>query len=355
MPSFSAFRKYQKKHPHYIVRFLSDICHIRWWLMCGQKVVVLTAESGGLGDYLWFRSYFEAIREHYSPQKCRIIVIGMVQWGPFVYEIDSDTSRNHFDIYRAFESPDNPLKVEAVFFRLFRADVYVDFRERHLTNLVKSKEYYSGKGCKDTKEYYETANNKVISQWFPLQDSFRHRPPLLPVRDISKASALENPYVVVTEKGNTQGRLTDEQTITIVQSILSQGLNIFFNGDYKRLINILSEHNINISSSQIIDGYTYSLIEYPTIVNNCKYVVTVNTFVYHLAIQLEKPCIVMSVNEYESVKLDASNQIILFNKKLQQAYESHTLKTYKSIESISLQNIRCERIVEAIFSLNYNL
>ncbi len=344
--------QYFKQHPHYVGKFLKDICRVWWWRLCGQPIVVLTAESGGLGDYLWFRSYYCAIREHYASQRCRIIVIGMVQWNPFVYELDSDSNKNHFDIYRAFESPDNPLKVEASFFRLFHADVYVDFRERHLTNLVKSKKYYSGKGCKDTREYYETANNKVISQWFPLKEDFHHRPPLLPDRDNNKASAIEGPYVVVAEKGNTQGRLTDEQTITIVQSVLSQGYKIFFNGDYKRLINNLSKHNTNIFSSQIIDGYTYPLIEYPTIVNNCRYVVTVNTFIYHLAIQLEKPCIVMSANEYESVKLDEHNQIILFNKELQQAYDSNMLSKYIFNSAVGLSDIEKDRIADAIQQIN---
>lgn len=352
MPSLSAFRKYQKKHPHYIGVFLSDICHVWWWKLSRKKIIVLTAESGGLGDYLWIRSYYEAIREHYAPQKCIIIVIGMAQWESFVYEMDANPSRNHFDIFRAFESPDNPLKLEAFFFRLFHADVFVDFRERHLTGFVKAKEYYSGKGCKDTREYYETANNKVIEQLISLQDHFRHRPPLLPIRDKSRLSALEAPYVVVAEKGNTQGRLTEEQTITIVRSVLSQGFKIFFNGDYKRLINNLSEHNTNISSSQIIDGYTYPLIEYPTIVNNCKYVVTVNTFVYHLAIQLEKSCVVMSANEYESVKLDASNQIILFNKDLQQAYENNMLHKYVFNNSVGLSDIENDRISDAIRRIN---
>jgi ADP-heptose:LPS heptosyltransferase len=352
MPSLSAFRKYQKKHPHYIRRFLSDICHIWWWILSGEKIIVLTAESGGLGDSLWIRSYYQPIREYYIPQKCRIIVIGMVQWEPFVYEMDADPSRDHFDIYSAFESPDNPLKIEALLFKLFHADVFVNFRERHLYGLVKAKEYYSGKGCKKTMEYYETANNKVISKWFPLKENFCHRPPLLPVKDLSRASALDAPYVVLAEKGNTQGRLTDEQTITIVRVIISQGFNIFFNGEYKRLINNLSKHNINNSSSQIIDGYSYPLIEYPTIVNNCKYVVTVNTFIYHLAIQLKKQCVVMSANEYESVKLDAPNQIILFNKELQQAYECNELNKYVFNNSVGLKDIESNRISDAIQRIN---
>lgn len=346
-----SLHQYFKQHPHYVGKFLSDICHVWWWILSRQKIVVLTAESGGLGDYLWIRSYYAAIRKHYTPRKCRIIVIGMVQWEPFVYELDAESDRNHFDIYRAFESPDNPLKVEATFFRLFHADVYVDFRERHLTGLVKAKAYYSGKGCKDTKEYYETANNKVMNCWFPLPTNFKHTPPLIPITDKSRNDALAKPYVVVVEGGNTQGKLSEEQVLTIVKAILSQEYNIFFNGDYKKLITNLTS-NIKHQTSNIIDGYTYPLIEYPTIVNNCRYVVTVNTFIYHLAIQLEKPCIVLSANEYESVKLDASNQIILFNKELQQAYENNALNKYNFNDSVGLRDIENDRISDAIRRIN---
>lgn len=351
MPRISALRQYLKKHPHYIGTFLKEICRVWWWRLCRQPIVVITTESGGLGDYLWFRSYYGVIRNHYTPQKCRIIVIGMVQWDPFIYELDSDSNKNHFDIYRAFESPDNPLKVEAAFFKLFHADVYVDFREKHLTNLVKSKEYYSGKGCKDTREYYETANNKVISQWFTLPDDFRHRPPLLPIRDTSRSSAIEAPYVVVVEGGNTQGKLSKEQIQTIIKVVISQGYNIFFNGDYKKLSTNLTL-DIKHQTSDIIDGYTYPLKEYPTVVSKCQYVVTVNTFVYHLTIQLEKPCIVLSANEYESIKLDAPKQIILFNKELQQAYESNALNKYNFNDSVGLKDIENDRILDAIRRIN---
>ncbi len=342
-----SLRQYLKQHPHYIGTFLKELCRIWWWRMQRQPIVVLTTESGGLGDYLWFRSYFSAIRDNYAPKQCRIIVVGMCQWEPLALGLDDNRQSNHFDIYRSFESPDNPLKIESVFFKLFHADVYVDFRARHLQNIVKAKQYYFGKGFRKSKQYYETANNTVIEQWFSLPTKFKHTPPLLPITDKSRKDALDKPYVVVVEGGNTQGKLSEEQTLTIVKQIISQGYNIFFNGDYKKLITNQTS-NIKHQTSNIIDGYTYPLKEYPTVVSNCQYVVTVNTFVYHLAIQLEKPCIVLSANEYESIKLDAPKQIILFNNKLQQAYENHNLDSYTPIPSASLQDIECERIINAI-------
>lgn len=351
MPSIAALHKYLKTHPNYISTFLKDICRVWWWRMLRQPVVVLTTESGGLGDYLWFRSYYSVIRKHYATRKSRLIVIGMRQWVPLVYDWDCEPKTDHFDIYRSFESPDNPLKVESVFFRLFKADVYVDFRARHLKQLVKANEHYYGLGFREMKQYYESANNAVINQWFQLPDGFRHKPPLLSISDLKRQGELQKPYVVVVEGGNTQGKLSDKQISDIVKLIISKGYNVFYNGDYKRLLSILNS-KFSTLKSQIIDGYKYPLKEYPTIVAQSKFVVTVNTFIYHLAIQLEKPVVVISANEYESIKLDASFQAIVFNKELQQAYEEKTLNSYQPIKTIELKDIDSESIIEAIHQID---
>lgn len=352
MYSLSALRLYLRNHPHYISRFFTDICRIGFWRFRRQPIVVLTTESGGLGDYIWFRNYYDAIREYYKPTQCRIIVIGMCQWTDFVNAIDRKPNKNHLDIYRAFETPDNPLKIEAFFFRLFKADVYIDFRERYLRNLVKTKKYYSGRGYRETKQFYETANNIVINEWFPLPKSFKHELPLVPIAAEKRRTALENPYVVVVEKGNTQGSLSDEQTTLIVQTILSQGYNVFYNGNRNSLINSLTKKGIVFSQSNIIDGYTYPLVEYFTIISQCVYVVTVNTLIYHLAIQSNKPLVVISANEYESIDLKANDQIVVFNKELMEAYKEGSLYCYKANEAIKLKDIDCKCIEAAINQIN---
>ena len=346
MFSIHHFRLYLKQHPHYFAVLLSEICQVWWWRIKRQPIVVLTTESGGLGDYIWFRSYYSVIRDHFSPKQCRIVIVGMRQWEPLALGMDKNADSNHFDIYRPFESPDNPLKIESLFFKLFKADVYVNFRARHLKQLVRAKEHYFGKGFRETKQYYEIANNSVMNQWFKLPDNFKHGPTLLPIDD-SRKKNLAKPYVVFVERGNTQGQLSEEQTITIVKKILSQGFSIFFNGNYKRLVSVINPHQIP-NDCQIIDGYTFPLTEYPTVVTNSRYVVTVNTFVYHLATQLEKPVIVLSANEYESVKLDAQNQTVLFNDELQSAYENNTLESYRPIPSLGLESIKCEKIAQAL-------
>lgn len=347
MPNISALHHYLKKHPQYIGSFLRDLCRIWWWRLLRQPIVVLTTESGGLGDYYWIRCYYSAIRDHYAPKQCRIVIIGMFQWFPLVYELDANTEKNQFDIFRFFESPDNPLRIEALFFKLFRADVYVDFRTKHLKQLVKAKTCYWGEGSFVSKQYYETANNQLINQWFTLPTHFKHTPPLLPIADTNRYEALKKPYVVVVEGGNTQGKLSEEQILNIIKQISSQGYNIFFNGDYKKLLANLTS-DIKHQTSNIINGFTYPLTEYPAVIANCRYVVTVNTLLYHIAIQLNKPCVVLSVNEYETIKLNAQNQIILFNKELQQVYENNTLQSYQPIPSVGLKDIDCNRIEHAL-------
>lgn len=354
MISIGNFIKYLKNHPNFIVHFLRDIRLVWWWRILRQPIVVLTTESGGLGDYLWFRSYYDAIRNHFAPQKCRIIVIGMCQWESLAMVWDSNKQKNHFDVYRAFESPDNPLKMEALFFKLFKADVYVDFRVRHIQDLARAKEHYLGKGYYGTKQYYEIANNAVLSQWFTLPKSFRHKPPLLPITDISRSETLNKPYVVVVEKGNTQGKLSYEQTSFIVNYILSKGFSVFFNGNFNEFISKYTEYDA-LKEARLIDGYSYPLEEYPTIVNKSQFVVTVNTFIYHLAIQLGKPVVVISANEYESIKMDAPNQMIVFNDELQQAYETSTLASYQNQPNITLKDINCNFIDKALQQIEHYL
>lgn len=188
-------------------------------------------------------------------------------------------------------------------------------------------------------------------QWFPIPDEFKHKPPLLPITDIKRKDPLLNPYIVVVEGGNTQGKLSDKQLSAILKLIISKGYKVFYNGDYKRLLSIL-DPQLSTLNSQIIDGYQYPLKEYPTIVAQSQFVVTVNTFIYHLAIQLEKPVVVISANEYESIKLDAFNQVIVFNKELQKAFVNHKLQHYQPITSVSLQNIECRKNNRCIESSN---
>ena len=160
--------------------------------------------------------------------------------------------------------------------------------------------------------------------------------------------ALRNKYVVFVERGNTQGSLSAEHSAAIINSLAAKGYNVFFNGNYKNIVSKLPAE----VCARVIDGYTYPLREYPTIVQRSQFVVTVNTLIYHIAIQLEKPVVVISANEYESVKLDAENQEIVFDADLQEAYMNGTLESFHPLNARSLTEVETQRILDAIDKIN---
>lgn len=321
----------------FVLQFVVDICRIWWWRILRYPIVVVTTESGGLGDYLWIRSYYAVIKSHYK--RCRIIVAGMKHWTRFALELDADT----IDIYREFESCDNPRRSEKLFFSLFKADLFFNFRAINQKQLVRSKKKIFGEGCTRTQTFYREANNRTFEQWRQLPSGFEHRMPLLPIKK-STYYPLEKPYVVLVEKGNTQGGFSDEQLKAMADAILSKGLGIFYNGNYQHFLSLIDEQY----HSSVLDGYTFPLGEYGSIVNQSILVVTVNTFIYHIAVQLNKPCVVVSVNEYASIDLTKENQTILFNKTLSEAYQKNKLEQYSLVEDEYISSFYPATLVEAI-------
>jgi ADP-heptose:LPS heptosyltransferase len=231
---------------------------------------------------------------------------------------------------------------------------------------VRSRKEYNNKGIpRDT--FYEEKNNKVYSHFSPLPDGFKHTLPIIPPtrrrpqecgrnlqdqQDLAHASEQEHiiprPFAVVVERGNTQGSLSIEQTTAIVKCLTDKGYHILLNGDKQRLASVLDNSTFN----NIIDGKEFSFPEYTWLVNECSLVVTVNTSIYHFALQLQKPCVVISANEYETIKLDAPNQKIVFNEELQEAFEKGNLMSYKKNNAKKLDDIECNRIVAACLSLS---
>ena len=71
-----------------------------------------------------------------------------------------------------------------------------------------------------------------------------------------------------------------------------------------------------------------------------------------MAIQSNKPLVVISANEYESIDLKANNQNVVFNKELMEAYKEGSLDCYKVNEAIGLKDIDCKYIEAAINKTN---
>lgn len=325
---------YLERHKNYIPNLILDVCKILWWRMCGKRIAVITTGSGGVGDYLWIRNYMPLIRQ----QGYKVILVAMAHWKEIVESFDND----NVDIIRYFESCLSPKKIETIFFKLFKADIYFNFRTKSMANVVRYKCIYDDNALPQDL-FYEEKNNIVFSYFHTLPQSFCHQLPVIPpVND-----KIKRPFAVVTERGNTQGSLSIEQTSSIVQCLTDKGYNILFYGDIKRLASIVD----NSILEMIIDGSSLSFPHYTYLIKESSLVITVNTSIYHFALQLNKPCVVISANEYETIKLDATNQEIVFNNELQKAYENNALSTYVRNDKIKLENIECDQIKAAIIRI----
>lgn len=336
----SRLTEYYHRHPGYMRKFIKDLLYVYHCIFRGDKIVVVTTESEGLGGYIWIRNYYKVIKEHYAPKRCCIILAGMYNWTEFIQE--SDTA--YLDVFRPFESCDSSKKVEKLFFKLFIADVFLNFRAIKMKTLVKARRRIFGRGYKVEGRYYEEANNATISQWIDLPQGFKHT---LPLRAVSSNKQISKPYIVLVEGGHTQGKLSQEQLIDIVMHLIDMGYHIFYNGN----ANLLKGNLQSGCGNMLVDGYQYPLSEYATIISDCTLVVTPNTLLYHYAVQLDKPCVVLSANEYQSVKLDKTNQIAIFNPELQTAIDCHKESNYRPNNTITIAQLPIESIIRGIDSM----
>ena len=100
--------------------------------------------------------------------------------------------------------------------------------------------------------------------------------------------------------------------------------------------------------SKIIDGSLFTFPQYTYIISEASFIVTVNTSIYHFAVQLNKPIVAISCNEHHTLQRYKDNQQLVFNNKLQSAYNNHTLSTYTTDYSVTLVDIDIESILKAI-------
>lgn len=341
MQTISNLIAYLKRHPGYIARLIGDIFKLFWYKCTGKKILVITTGSGGIGDYLWIRSYYPLIRQ----KGYKTVLIAMAHWKEIVETFDG----GDIGIIRYFESCLSPKKIETFFFKLFKTEVYLNFRKKCMANIVKYKTTYNDDWLKNDDIFYEEKNNNTFKQFSPLPDNFKHQLPIIePSKE--KNNILRKPFVVLVEGGNTQGKLSDSQLASITKHITDKGYFILINGNYERLRHLVD----NTICSKIIDGSLFTFPQYTYIVNEASFIVTVNTSIYHFAVQLNKPLVAISCNEYHTLQCYKENQQLVFNDTLQSAYNSHTLSDYTTDGSVDLTDIDIERILKAIDDVKCN-
>lgn len=334
--SLSDLRLYLYRHRGYIPSFIGDIFKVFWWRITRQKIVVITTGSGGVGDYLWIRNYYPIIRQ----KRYKIILIAMSHWQEIVESFDKD----HVDIIRYFESCISPKRIESFFFSLFNVDVFLNFRKTCIADVVRCSIEYNDIDIPE-KQFYEEKNNATFSRFLPLPANFKHTLPI-----IEPKNKINN-YVLLVESGNTQGRLSDTQLTSIICHLVSKQYHILLNGNYKQTATLFSPE----TREYLIDGKAFTFPEYTWLIANAVFVVTVNTALYHFALQLDRPCVVISCNEYHSLKLNQPKEIYVFNEELEKHYYNNTLVDYQSIEDVRITDISADRIIAAIDKISTKL
>lgn len=334
MQTISNLIAYLKRHPGYIARLIGDIFKLFWYKCTGKKIMVITTGSGGIGDYLWIRSYYPLIRQ----KGYKTVLIAMAHWREIVETFDG----GNIDIIRYFESCLSPKKIETFFFKLFHCDVYLNFCKECISPFIKYKVQYTNTENVDYNWFYEERNNYIISEFFPLPEEFRHSIPVIEPGTFLK-KRLMLPYVVLTEGGNTHGKLNDLQLKNIIQHLLSLNYQVLFNGNIKRLNQLLNNEELK----RVIDGYQFSFPLYGYLIQHSNFVITVNTSIYHFALLLNKPCIIITPYEPRTVKVDQKNQIAVFNDLTDDIITSPQKHTDEE-KQLLLNNTNVNRIINAI-------
>ena len=351
--SLAELRAYLRRHPHYVRHYLRDLLRVWRARLRGAPVVVLTTENEGMGGYLWVRSYFQLFKEQCAAQgqPCITILIGMAYWHELVEAYDLRRGGS-LDIYRPFESCLAPRWVEASFFRLFRADVFVDFSTTRLGHLVRARRKALGMGFGRMGLFYEEANNATASQVVALPSGFRHSLPVLPIGHPRRLARLQHPYAVLVERGNSMGSLDAQQLATLALALMAKGWDVFYNGDLARLAPLLPAE----SQQRLINGMQYPIGEYAHVVAHAAMVVTVNTLIYHMAVQLGVPTVVISSDDYLTLRPCQPRQRIIYNEALQRAIDEGREAAYHyGDHRAPLSSIPVQRIIAAMEDLSQEL
>lgn len=327
--AFPELHNYLRRHKGFVSSIIRDILRVMGWKLCRKKIVVVTTGSGGVGDYLWIRNYFPIIRQN----GYKVILVAMSHWKEIVEAFDKEET----DVIRYLESCLSPRIIESLLFKLFKADVFLNFRKACMADIVRCKVEYNDADI-SSMLFYEEKNNATFSKFLPLPEGFKH---LLPI--IEPPVKIDN-YILLVEGGNTQGRLSDEQLKEIINHLAKKKIFILYNGDYDHISSLLPPE----IKDRLIDGRSYSFPQYTWLVANARFVVTVNTALYHFALQLNRPCVVISCNEYNTLKLHQPNQEYVFNNSLQEKYIINDLISYSSNTNDTLNSIDNKKIIAAI-------
>lgn len=265
---------------------------IIFWKISGKKTLLIN-EASGLGDYLWVRSYFRWIKQKSIYKDYKLIFCGTERWASFATNFD----HTYVDAFLFFKDPYNPSPKESFVFKFIIFDVFINFRKHpfwsKMIGKIRYKKLFETDVVPNTM-FYREHHNYFMSKIVGIPPDFQHDLPysnFLPNKLYKWINEMR-PYIIIVPSGYTVGALSGAQLAGIITycqkkyncNILFLGLktdNSLFLETYAKLTNKEQLHTFNACGM-------FPMASLPFVVYHAKFIISVNTSIYHMAILLQK-------------------------------------------------------------------
>lgn len=273
----------------------------------GKKLILINS-AAGLGDYLWIRNYFELIKNSKEYRNSAIILLATERWMSFAKELD----KQNIDLFINFHNPHRPLFTESFLLRAFKFDIFLTFfpkmhcyqginsfvtADKHIDAETFLEESFANK-------FYESRHNLIVSQLVDVPNDFKHTLPI-----VTEGRKPNGSYAVLVPEGFAMGELSVEQLSLIVDKLDSDyEMSVILLG-LKRHEKMFSKLKKIVKNNQrLLNGCgKYKEIDLLEIIDGASLVITPNTSIYHMALQLNKKTICLTKNAPMALDFEAKD------------------------------------------------
>ena len=283
---------------------LKNLVSLFSYKLRGSKILIIQA-AAGLGDYLWIRNYLPLIKADPQYKDYKLILCCTERWLDFAKEMDE----KYIDIFLPFKSPYNPKYREKFPLLYIKFDILINFHTyyvwKNLNESIKSKRTFLIDIVPPDimKMFYDTRNNVFMSNIVQLPQNFQHTLPVKKICDRPKV-------VTLALRGYSQGKLSMEQVEFIIKKLSSEfSHDILLLGeksDFPTYEEMLSR-SPSLSKRLICGCGNFSQTELIDVIENSFFVITPDTSIFHMALQLKKDILCLSnfngVSHYDDTKV----------------------------------------------------
>lgn len=260
-----------------------------------NKKLIIINEAAGLGDYLWIRNYFKLIKKSAKYKKYKIILCATARWAHFAHKLDC----NYVDVILPFNDPYNPKFREIWILKIIQFDLFLNLREydKHwatLTNIIKSKEKYDNKTSQNLNYFYHNKHNLNFGQILSIPNNFKHE------IVVNSDRVINERYCILTVGGFSLGKFSETQLKVIINTVCKYDrikILLLGLGADKKIFENLKNTSSDIKNTLLCGCGNYDTVDLCNLVLNCEYAITVNTSIWHLLIQQNKPHLCFCENQ----------------------------------------------------------